>query len=63
MNDYSQYQLRLESNCPEAKTCIGFSKAVQTEQGIRPCTAIYQCPFSKEQMYQWDTPPRHEGKN
>ena len=44
-----------ESNCPDKHACIGFSKAVKTEQGtVVPCTAVYCCPFNQNRMYKWN---------
>lgn len=54
----NNYKLWLKSNCPKKNTCIGFTRAVQTDTGIKPCTAIYHCPFAQEQMWKWKTPPK-----
>ena len=58
INPTTEYHIRQESNCPEKKTCIGFSKAIKTPNGIKPCTAVYKCPFNQKNMYQWETPPK-----
>lgn len=54
----TDYKLYRDSDCPEKNSCIGFSKAVQTPNGIKPCTTIYKCPFDQSKMYKWETPPR-----
>lgn len=59
INPTTEYKIRQESNCPEKNSCIGFSRAIQTENGILPCTTVYRCPFARIQMWQWDTPPRN----
>ena len=58
LNPATEYGIRQESNCPEKNTCIGFSKAVQTANGILPCTTVYRCPFAKIQQWRWAVPPR-----
>lgn len=62
MVDYKEtyYENYVKSNCPEKNACIGFSRGVQTENGIFPCTQVYKCPFDQKGMYKWETPPRTE---
>ena len=62
INPTTEYKIRQESNCSEKNSCIGFSRAIQTENGILPCTTVYRCPFARIQMWQWDTPPRNKKK-
>lgn len=58
INPTTEYKIRQDSNCPEKNSCIGFSRPVQTSNGILPCTSVYRCPFAKSVRWEWKTPPR-----